>query len=310
MSAKIPTGPKSTAGKKVASRNATKHGLTAEHPLTQAEDERLVQLLKALNKEYKPKTITEEILVERVANTQLKIERQNKVERAMFESARRSASDTSNILEELEFDQELKEVFIAHSVKQAHNPKWILPGGTWEIAHARLLSELRNYGQQGDWAQNYSGLIRQCPELHKRVCFYCDHHLLKYSEFFTQLEEKTTETVNELAELLTSDAIEPDVTAPEPVGPSFDEIQIDKELIEKLPRLLHQQLRDHSVIPIFTELIEKSQEVDGNAAMPSEAQMNQIIRYSTTLNNQLSKAVGELRLVIKERKNEEASLEG
>lgn len=310
MSAKIPTGPKSTAGKKVASRNAAKHGLTAEHPLTQVEDDRLEQLLKALNKEYKPKTITEEILVQRVANTQLKIERLNKVERAMFERARRSASDTSNILEELEFDQELKEVFAAHLVKQAHNPKRILPGGGWEIAHGRLLSELRNYGQHGDWAQNYSELIRLCPELHKRVCFYCDHHLLEYSEFFTQLEEKTTETVNELAELLTRDAIEPDLPVPEPVGPSFDELQIDKELIEKLPRLLHQQLRNHSVIPIFTELIEESKEVGGNAAMPSEAQMNQIIRYSTTLNNQLSKAIGELRLVIKQRKNEEANLGG
>jgi len=310
MNAKIPTGPKSTAGKKVASRNAAKHGLTAEHPLTQVEDDRLEQLLKALNKEYKPKTITEEILVQRVTNTQLKIERLNKVERAMFESARRSATNVADILEKLDFDQTLKEAYTNQLVKQAHSSKRELPGNVWEMAHARLLMELKMYGLNGNLANNYAELIQQCPELHKRICFYCEHYLIETTEFLTLLEDQTAKTINELAELLTEDVIKIDISAPEPLGPSFVEIQIDKELIEKLPRLLYQQLCNDMAAPLFTDQIEKAQEVDGNAAMPSEAQMNQIIRYSTTLNNQLSKAIGELRLVIKERKNEEASLGG
>ena len=118
--------------KRTSSRNATKHGLTAEHPLTQAEDERYDYLLKELNKEYKPKTITEQILVERVANTQLKIERLNQFERATLEMARRDATNETTILKELDYDKELKETFVVHQIMDDSGNERNVPAPLWK----------------------------------------------------------------------------------------------------------------------------------------------------------------------------------
>ncbi|MEP6389981.1 MAG: hypothetical protein ABJ056_08645 [Halioglobus sp.] len=84
MTAFLPklSGPKTPKGKANSPRNATKHGLTAVHPITAEEDARLEYLLKQLKKEYRPQTITEELLIERVANIQVRIERVQVLERA------------------------------------------------------------------------------------------------------------------------------------------------------------------------------------------------------------------------------------
>lgn len=44
------------------------------------------------------------------------------------------------------------------------------------------------------------------------------------------------------------------------------------------------------------------------SAMPDTATLDKVMRYSTTLNNQLSKTIGELRHIIKERKAAEKTI--
>ena len=48
--------------------------------------------------------------------------------------------------------------------------------------------------------------------------------------------------------------------------------------------------------------IDNLKELHLQSAMPDHASMDRFMRYSTTLSNQLSKAIGELRHIIKERK--------
>ena len=48
----VSTGPRSEAGKKVASMNATKHGLTAKNRLSKQEEDQYQALLAGLVEEY------------------------------------------------------------------------------------------------------------------------------------------------------------------------------------------------------------------------------------------------------------------
>lgn len=312
MSVKRSTGPKSTLGKKTSSRNATKHGLTASHPLTQAEDNQLAYLMKELNKEYKPKTMTEKILVDRVANTQLKIERLRQLERATFEKARCDAINESLILEKLDYDKELKEAFVENRIIDDSDTEKKVPAPLWEMVHSRLMMNLWELGQGSEpWRKkSYTDLKGKCPELHKRICYYCARKKYGISDFFLQFEEDPMESIKELATLFTARMLDPDLEVPEPEGPSYYEVIIKEDLLEKLPRQLFNRLKRDFAGQLFSTLIEEHQEVDAHTAIPSDAQMNQSIRYSTTLNNQLSKAIGELRLVIKERKEEETIFRG
>jgi len=83
------TGPKSLAGKEIASINAFKHGLTAQKWISPELGKYFEQVLKALTDEYLPQTPTEILLVERVATTMTKAKRLTNIEDAQFQLARR-----------------------------------------------------------------------------------------------------------------------------------------------------------------------------------------------------------------------------
>ena len=65
--AKKSTGPRSAAGKVVASRNALKHGLLSRHLIVEGESrEEFSELLRLLSDEFQPVGLVEHALVERI----------------------------------------------------------------------------------------------------------------------------------------------------------------------------------------------------------------------------------------------------
>ncbi len=84
------TGPISNKGKKIASQNAMKHGLNSVDPSTlpQSEQSEFQLVLEALQDEYKPRTATENIMVERVAMLFQKMKRLQRIENTLFEVAK------------------------------------------------------------------------------------------------------------------------------------------------------------------------------------------------------------------------------
>ena len=78
--AKKSTGPRSAAGKVVASRNALKHGLLSRHLIVEGESrEEFSELLRLLSDEFQPVGLVEHALVERVG---IAIWRQRRLVRA------------------------------------------------------------------------------------------------------------------------------------------------------------------------------------------------------------------------------------
>ena len=100
------TGPRTSPRKKVASMNATKHGLTAKNWLDEKEQELYQSLLHSLTEEYKPQTPTENLLVERLATITTRLNRFQSVEDALFALAREKAGSLDNLIESFELKGE------------------------------------------------------------------------------------------------------------------------------------------------------------------------------------------------------------
>jgi hypothetical protein len=82
------SGPKSTAGKAIASVNAFKHGLTSQKWLDGEHEDYFKKILGSLTDEYLPQTPTEILMVERVAVTMTKARRLNTIEDAQYQLAK------------------------------------------------------------------------------------------------------------------------------------------------------------------------------------------------------------------------------
>jgi len=88
------TGPRTEDGRRMSSRNATQHGLFASDVVAHGEDQARYQaLLDALFAEHQPATVTEELLVERLALAFWREKRLARAEKKMMESSMAAASE-------------------------------------------------------------------------------------------------------------------------------------------------------------------------------------------------------------------------
>jgi hypothetical protein len=85
------TGPKTAEGRQVTSRNAATHGLFARDVVAAGEDRKLFDsLLEALIEEHQPGTITEALIVERIALAFWREKRLARAEKLLMDSTRKA----------------------------------------------------------------------------------------------------------------------------------------------------------------------------------------------------------------------------
>jgi len=77
-------GPKTSAGKVVASRNSIKHGLTSEKPTTSKEKESVQAYINELTSYYKPESPLEKLQIGRIAICKVKLDRLYEVEQVQL----------------------------------------------------------------------------------------------------------------------------------------------------------------------------------------------------------------------------------
>jgi hypothetical protein len=95
------TGPRTESGKRRSSLNALTHGLTAESAVLASEDRAVYDLHRqALIDEHQPKTPTENILVDEIADTSWRLKRIPLFEAALLTRAENPPSEQAVI----EFD--------------------------------------------------------------------------------------------------------------------------------------------------------------------------------------------------------------
>ena len=116
MSAK--GGPITEKGKLVSSKNSLKHGLNAKQWLNNDEQEIYNSILSGLAADYRPVGTLEEILIERIAACQTRLERIHRVEDAAFHLSRGKSNDTEAFvrsygIENTKITEELSAMLIA-----------------------------------------------------------------------------------------------------------------------------------------------------------------------------------------------------
>jgi hypothetical protein len=171
------TGPISNKGKKIASQNAIKHGLTSVDPssLPKSEQTEFQLALEALQDEYEPQTATEMIMVERVAMLFQKMKRLQRIENTLFEVAKKDASTNEMVFKSLGL-KEKNELILASitQILKNHNMNE-------KIFSAEILDELQKISRSTSYEPN--DFIKDFPHCYQLALEYANNHKMSIQDY-------------------------------------------------------------------------------------------------------------------------------
>jgi len=280
------TGPISSKGKKIASQNAMKHGLTSVDPSTlpRSEQEEFQLVLEALQEEYSPQTATEMIMVERVAMLFQKMKRLQRIENTLFEVAKNDAANSDKVFKAAGVSEgNMLSAFLKQLKKQYNIP---LPD---ESLPSYIIEEIKNRNDDFDletfqtvWPNCYQLLLDYAEARNESIQDYLlnkyDHE--KYQNEFYRKTRKNDTFAKE----------------PHDIHKTFNYLL--KKFIEDLRTIQANQLEIDNALERYTE----KEQLLINQAMPSDKDMEKLMRYQTTIERQFSKALSDLIILIDRRK--------
>lgn len=280
------TGPISSKGKKIASQNAMKHGLTSVDPSTlpRSEQEEFQLVLEALQEEYSPQTATEMIMVERVAMLFQKMKRLQRIENTLFEVAKNDAANSDKVFKAAGVSEgNMLSAFLKQLKKQYNIP---LPD---ESLPSYIIEEIKNRNDDFDvetfqtvWPNCYQLLLDYAEARNESIQDYLlnkyDHE--KYQNEFYRKTRKNDTFAKE----------------PHDIHKTFNYLL--KKFIEDLRTIQANQLEIDNALERYTE----KEQLLINQAMPSDKDMEKLMRYQTTIERQFSKALSDLIVLIDRRK--------
>lgn len=280
------TGPTSSKGKKIASQNAMKHGLTSVDPSTlpQSEQQEFQLALEALQNEYEPQTATEMIMVERVAMLFQKMKRLQRIENTLFEVAKNDAANSDKVFKAAGVSEgSMLSAFLKQLKKQYNIP---LPD---ESLPSYIIEEIKNKNDDFDvetfqtvWPNCYQLLLDYAEARNESIQDYLlnkyDHE--KYQNEFYRKTRKNDTFAKE----------------PHDIHKTFNYLL--KKFIEDLRTIQANQLEIDNALERYTE----KEELLINQAMPSDKDMEKLMRYQTTIERQFSKALSDLIVLVDRRK--------
>ena len=146
------TGPITKRGKAKSSKNALTHGLTSQNLISTEEQDLYGQIIAQLNSEYEPATFTEQILVERVASHYVRLHRAINAEAASIEKEKLAIRNSIPIKETFGLtDDQSKAYAVAWSKglltandEQEDNRQIIIQGMFRELVDLFSTNELTN----------------------------------------------------------------------------------------------------------------------------------------------------------------------
>ncbi len=280
------TGPISSKGKKIASQNAMKHGLTSVDPSTlpRSEQEEFQLVLEALQEEYSPQTATEIIMVERVAMLFQKMKRLQRIENTLFEVAKNDAANSDKVFKAAGVSEgNMLSAFLKQLKKQYNIP---LPD---ESLPSYIIEEIKNKNDDFDvetfqtvWPNCYQLLLDYAEARNESIQDYLlnkyDHE--KYQNEFYRKTRKNDTFAKE----------------PHDIHKTFNYLL--KKFIEDLRTIQANQLEIDNALERYTE----KEQLLINQAMPGDKDMEKLMRYQTTIERQFSKALSDLIILIDRRK--------
>lgn len=278
------TGPITAAGKKNSAKNAIKHGATSAKLINDEEQSRYEFLLAALNNEYKSSNPLIELQITRIARLNIQLERIQNVIDATFKKCRMRDNTAMKLLDSYTRSGSLIEE-VAGRLFDAKSHK--------ELEESRAIAfELINTNDIAQFTSNEE-LIKTLPLLSEYLSRKEKSSKLPIKKFllgeiakFSEMHREYSRSSAELEEIKSqSNKLSNDIETIK---------NLDLNLM-KIFALSHKALLSEILNgPEIDLSIRESIEIEEEAALPDRAEMDRLMRYQTTLQRQLSSAIGEL----------------
>lgn len=282
-------GPKTAEGKLVSSQNSRKHGLTAKKWLNEEEQEIYINLLEGLKNDYKPSGMLEELLIERIAACQTRLERIHRVEDSAYYLIRRQSNDPERFIKDFGIkNQKIIDEFSA-----------LLVGGKKPadlIERSKLAMELIQVNTHKISGWQY--VSKEMPEFKRHIVNAALRENLEIKQYLEPYGKRPGDlpsirliirTANEEEQLPSEEEIEKSgMLVPDSTLQNYAE-----HLLSKVGK--HEAFKE--IVFAYMEYMDERRD----AITPSKEELDKIHRARTSDERLLSRSIGEL-LELQERR--------
>jgi hypothetical protein len=287
------TGPVTLPGKKVSSGNALKHGATSPKLINEEEQDRYEQLLAELEKEYVSSNPLIGLQIARIARITIQLERIQSVIDAAFKKSRMRSNTAGKLMES--FTEENKHVeelaariFDVKSAEEADKARAI----TFELLNSDDVNKIKS---TNDFIKKLPLLSEYLLEKNNNGDMPLKEFLMKEVSNFSESHKQFCDFINEDKEGETENGENKTINS------SLK--SIDLRLLKLFTTWHAKILKDFLSGPNASISIEESIALEEQAMLPDSSEMDRLMRYQTTLQRQLSAAIGELLILTKSSKS-------
>ena len=283
------TGPTTESGKNASSKNAVTHGATSPKLLNDAEHERYITLLADLKETYPNHNPLVRMQLERIAKLNIQLERiQNTID-AQFQMSRATSSIYENLLKTLDIDQKTASLIADTMFGMGSSDEFL------EEFHFEVSMELRSL-YPPNRPTSHQEFLEKTPNL----CRYLHHEAgeqnLSIKDYIDQkIPILKEDNPNHFAPGLNVKFIFQDerpIVSEQRLEEAIREVELKelKRAAEWYSNEISRFIRRNQKVSDFVKLLE----INEFSTTPDLDQLDRLMRYQTTLQRQLSTAIGEL----------------
>ena len=276
-------GPKTEAGKAISSQNAMTHGVTSTKISTAEESHHYKELLIEFQSAYPYKHPLVKLQIERLVMTRLQLKRVQDLIHAQNLKSQYSSVVEQQLAEELKLDEQTRDLeFYQRMDVLTLDFKYVV----------QILGEIIRVTEQDiDDVELYWELM---PNFFKHLNYEANNRNSSPGKYMDRLIKRKRNKAGIEVVVITreeANAIQEKVIEPslkdEVVKLTIEDV---RDLIQVVQRDLMKVVESETKIKEFREILPIVQQ----ANLPNLEILDKLMRYQTSLNNQLSKQMGEL----------------
>lgn len=274
------TGPITSAGKQTSSRNAVKHGATSPQLINSEEQDRYNSLLVALKDHYKSSNPLVQLQIERIARVNVQLERIQNVIDASIKRSRKRAYTAKKLIDSFEQGNEILELL----ARGRFGGKDIFDAKKSQLIAAELLytTNLDLIKSNDDFIKKLPLLTEYLLEKSSSVGKSIKEFLITEVSNFSESHKKFCDFLAKEEKILNNPSSDQDIN------------DVDIRLLYLFAGGHEKFLKDLLYGPEYQISTKEAISLEEQAMLPEGDEMDRLMRYQTSLQRQLSSAVGEL----------------
>ena len=276
-------GPKTVLGKVTSSKNSIKHGITSQQLLNPDEARKFQITLQEFEQNYNVNHPLVKLQIERIAQTQIQLQRIQKMMHVQYQKNQLNSHIDEDLQKAMNFDADTADLKLLRDNDPDYRNYEYITNIAVEIFVIKQLETL-----------THEDVLNKLPHFIKHVTAEAkmlnqDLHSYIKSELQSKRRLKSPGII---LKIIPPGHTEEDIVPPQDINDIVKDFSIedwqDFILIKQLE--IHKSMTMERKINDYQKLLPLIQE----ASLPDFDTYDKLMRYQTTLNNQLSKQIGEL----------------